>query len=162
MRRGSARTPRRAAMRALVSSAACAFSTDSRKESSCTSRRGMFRRRRCTAGGVLGAEAEAAVVEEGGGGTSRGNWCVPCPRTATNSAPVSREFALASSGVLVFAPLLWCDGGDGDGVEGRFGQPMTPSSTRASISSARQTAYCPPRKNPFVPSIGSSVHMPVR
>jgi hypothetical protein len=50
---------------------------------------------------------------------------------------------------------------DGAGFEGRFGQPMTPSSTCASTRSARQTAYCPPRKNPFVLSIGSSVHMPV-
>lgn len=37
---------------------------------------------------------------------------------------------------------------------------MTPSSTRASTRSARQTAYCPPRKNPFVPSIGSNVQNP--
>jgi hypothetical protein len=50
---------------------------------------------------------------------------------------------------------------DGAGFEGRFGQPMTLSSMGVLIISARQTAYCPPRKNPFVPSIGSSVHMPV-
>jgi hypothetical protein len=50
---------------------------------------------------------------------------------------------------------------DGAGFEGRFGQPMTPSSMCALTRSARQMAYSPPRKNPFVLSIGSSVHMPV-
>jgi hypothetical protein len=41
MRTGAERTPRRAATRAFVSSAACAFSNDSRKESSESARRGM-------------------------------------------------------------------------------------------------------------------------
>jgi hypothetical protein len=44
-----------------------------------------------------------------------------------------------------------------NGIEGRLGQPITPSSTCVSINSTRHTAYCPPRKNPLVPSIGSSV-----
>ena len=42
---------------------------------------------------------------------------------------------------------------------GRFGQPNTPTLTSPSTISATQTAYCPPLKNPFVPSIGSIVHI---
>jgi hypothetical protein len=119
--------------------------------------------RRCGVILLSNWEPEAGGVA----GTRRGSWCAPCPRTATNSAPLSPVFALAlaSSGVaveLVLVLVLWYDDGNGDGIEGRLGQPITPSSTRASTNSARQTAYCPPRKNPFVPSIGSSVHMPAR
>ncbi|KAI9569172.1 hypothetical protein HD554DRAFT_2020949, partial [Boletus coccyginus] len=40
----------------------------------------------------------------------------------------------------------------------RFGQPRT---TCPSTINARHTAYRPPRKNPFVPSMGSSVHQPM-
>jgi len=67
------------------------------------------------------------------------NCCDPCPRTATNKHPR--------------APFGF------EGSTGKFGHPITPSSTRASTRSARQTAYCSPRKNPFVPSIGSRVHI---
>jgi hypothetical protein len=68
------------------------------------------------------------------------NCCDPCPRTATNRHPR--------------APFGF------EGSTGKFGHPITPSSTCASMMSARQTAYCPPLKNPFVPSIGSRVHIP--
>jgi hypothetical protein len=64
----------------------------------------------------------------------------PCPLTATNKQPRS-PFASA--------PAM-----------GRFGHPITPTWTTLSTMSARQTAYCSPRKKPLVPSIGSSVHMP--
>ncbi|EGO22972.1 hypothetical protein SERLADRAFT_350212, partial [Serpula lacrymans var. lacrymans S7.9] len=43
---------------------------------------------------------------------------------------------------------------------GKFGHPITPSCTCASTIKARHTAYCSPRRNPFVPSIGSRVHIP--
>ena len=33
--------------------------------------------------------------------TTRGRWCTPCPRTATNSTPVPPEFVLESSAVAV-------------------------------------------------------------
>jgi hypothetical protein len=48
-------------------------------------------------------------------------------------------------------------------MKGRFGQPMTPQlDPRINEQHERQTAYCPPREGPFIPSIGSSVHMPVK
>ena len=62
--------------------------------------------------------------------------------------------SFCSSSSSSVAVVFW---GNGYGSVGKFGQPMIPSSSRASTSNARQTAYCPPRKNPFVPSIGSSV-----
>lgn len=53
------------------------------------------------------------------------------------------------------------DGGDGRGAAGsvgRFGHPSTPTFTPPSSISARQTAYWPPRRKPFVPSTGSMAH----
>ena len=74
-----------------------------------------------------------------------GREVAPPPNVAENKTPV-----LGSSG----------SGADlGRGAvsdRGRFGQPRTPTLTSPSSIRARQTAYCPPRKNPFVPSIGSS------
>lgn len=84
-----------------------------------------------------GIEIGVGVDEKG---SSSGSWWAPWPRTATKMHPRGP------------------DGSDAD--TGRLGQPMTPSSTRALMMSARQTAYCSPRKNPLVPSIGSSVHIP--
>ena len=46
----------------------------------------------------------------------------------------------------------------GSPAMGRFGQPMTASTTSPSSMSARATAYCSLRRKPFVPSTGSSVH----
>lgn len=65
----------------------------------------------------------------------------PWPLTATKIQP------LRPSGSTLFT--------------GRFGQPMTPRTTSPWMTNARQTAYCPPRKNPFVPSMGSSAHRPI-
>ena len=44
---------------------------------------------------------------------------------------------------------------------GRFGQPMTLRTTCISTINARRTAYCPPRENPLVSPMGSSVHWPI-
>mmetsp|Transcript_3554 Transcript_3554/g.11565 ORF Transcript_3554/g.11565 Transcript_3554/m.11565 type:complete len:280 (+) Transcript_3554:408-1247(+) len=41
---------------------------------------------------------------------------------------------------------------------GRLGQPRTPRIGSPSSSSARQTAYCSPRRKPLVPSMGSRHH----
>jgi len=43
---------------------------------------------------------------------------------------------------------------------GKFGHARTPSFTCPPMISARQIAYWPPRRNPLVPSIGSSVQKP--
>ena len=43
---------------------------------------------------------------------------------------------------------------------GRLGQPIIPTCTFASTRRARHTAYCSPLRKPFVPSIGSRVHIP--
>ena len=64
----------------------------------------------------------------------------PWPLMATKMQP------LRPSGSLLFTD--------------RFGQPMRPRTGCPSTINAKHTAYCPPRKNPFVPSIGSSVHRP--
>jgi hypothetical protein len=47
------------------------------------------------------------------------------------------------------------------GSRGRFGHPRAPTWTFPSTISARQTAYCAPLRKPFVPSIGSSAHIPI-
>lgn len=64
----------------------------------------------------------------------------PCPLTAIKRHPLSSP-----------APAP---------PTGRFGQPITPTCTTLSTINAKQTAYYSPRKNPLVPSIGSSVHIP--
>ena len=71
-----------------------------------------------------------------------------CESIRPGAACMPKNRASMSSWVVVVVVFVAEDEG---GVKGRFGQPMTPSSTRASTSSARKTAYCPPRKNPFVP-----------
>lgn len=42
-------------------------------------------------------------------------------------------------------------------TSGKFGHPITPNSTCPPTISARQIAYCSPRRNPLVPSMGSNV-----
>lgn len=64
----------------------------------------------------------------------------PCPRTAKTMTPRP------------------ADGLEGE--IGRLGHPNTPNWTTESTISARQIAYCSPRKKPLVPSIGSMTHMP--
>lgn len=65
----------------------------------------------------------------------------PCPQTAERRIPFS------PSGC--------------EGSTGRLGQPRAPTLTVPSTMRARQTAYWSPRRKPFVPSIGSSAHIPI-
>ena len=67
---------------------------------------------------------------------------VPCPRTAKTMTP--------------------CPADGSEGETGRLGHPKMPNWTTESTINARQIAYCPPRRKPLVPSIGSMTHMPVQ
>lgn len=72
----------------------------------------------------------------GGGRTEKAPW----PLTAMKRTPRSDLSSLKSTG--------------------RLGHPVTPTTTSPSTRRPRQTAYCPPRRNPLVPSIGSSAQWP--
>lgn len=80
-------------------------------------------------------EVERSVRREGRRRMGR-TWKAPWPLTATKSTPFSPSGLVMSTG--------------------RLGHPMTPTTTSPSTKSPRQTAYCPPRRNPLVPSMGSS------
>jgi hypothetical protein len=93
------------------------------------------------------------LLEQGGGAAG-----MHCACTVTNSIPWSCICASSSFVLSIEMIVFW---GDGGSIEGRFGWPMMLSSTCAVMSSVSQTMHCPPCKNPLVPSIRSSVHMPV-
>ena len=130
IRVGALVTPSTCPTRSLKLSFACAFSTLSRK----------FSVPSVNVGIVNLALARAPESAHAANGFSSGSWNAPCPRTATKMHPRAPDGSAAETG--------------------RFGQPMTPSWTRASTRRARQTAYCSPRRKPFVPSMGSRVHIP--
>lgn len=80
----------------------------------------------------------------------RARLMAPWPRTADIKTP----FPSAS---VWFSPASEARGAESS--MGRLGQPRMPTLTSPSTIKARQTAYCPPRRKPLVPSIGSKAQI---
>ncbi len=85
--------------------------------------------------------------------SSSGSMTAPRPRSATKRQPIASASAASRASLGRGASP-----DPGSLTSGRFGQAMAASTTSPFSMSARATAYCSLRRNPFVPSTGSSVH----